>query len=120
MNFAEVLSKTFLLTYEGRINRQRYWAFTLVFALGLGGYVAFLRRQALKDQARKDNRNRRADHTRRIVGRDLEVPGAAHLGPDTVVAIDDDDLELAHLDTMDLTGLIEESRLVSMPQRRAG
>ncbi|MFA5940502.1 MAG: DUF805 domain-containing protein [Sinimarinibacterium sp.] len=31
MNFAEVLTKDFLLTYEGRINRQRYWAFVLVY-----------------------------------------------------------------------------------------
>jgi uncharacterized membrane protein YhaH (DUF805 family) len=31
MNFAEVLTKPFLLSYEGRINRQRYWAFTLVY-----------------------------------------------------------------------------------------
>ena len=37
MNFAEALSRSFLLTYEGRINRQRYWAFTLVF---LAYYVA--------------------------------------------------------------------------------
>lgn len=34
MNFAEVLSKPFLLNYEGRINRQRYWAFFLVYLAG--------------------------------------------------------------------------------------
>ena len=34
MNFSEVLSKPFLLTYEGRINRQRYWAFVLVYLAG--------------------------------------------------------------------------------------
>lgn len=31
MNFAEVLTRPFLLRYDGRINRQRYWAFTLVY-----------------------------------------------------------------------------------------
>jgi uncharacterized membrane protein YhaH (DUF805 family) len=31
MNFAEVFTKDFLLTYEGRFNRARYWAFTLVY-----------------------------------------------------------------------------------------
>ncbi|HEY9547627.1 MAG TPA: DUF805 domain-containing protein [Solimonas sp.] len=31
MNFAEVLTKSFLLSYDGRINRQRYWAFVLVY-----------------------------------------------------------------------------------------
>lgn len=35
MNFAEVLSKPFLLSYEGRINRQRYWAFVLVYIAAL-------------------------------------------------------------------------------------
>ena len=30
MNFAEVLTKDFLLNHQGRINRQRYWAFFLV------------------------------------------------------------------------------------------
>lgn len=30
VNFAEVLTQPFLLSYEGRINRQRYWAFTLL------------------------------------------------------------------------------------------
>jgi len=36
MNFAEVLTKAFLLSYEGRINRARYWAFVLVY---LAGYL---------------------------------------------------------------------------------
>ncbi len=30
MDFKEVLTKEFLLTYTGRINRQRYWAYVLV------------------------------------------------------------------------------------------
>ncbi len=34
MNFKEVFTKEFLLTYEGRINRQRYWAYVLV-AIGV-------------------------------------------------------------------------------------
>ncbi len=36
MNFSEVFTKEFLLTYEGRFNRSRYWAFTLVY---LGAYI---------------------------------------------------------------------------------
>lgn len=35
MNFAEVLTKSFLLSYEGRLNRQRYWAFFLVYIAGI-------------------------------------------------------------------------------------
>ena len=31
MNFAEVFTKDFLFTWQGRINRQRYWAFFLVY-----------------------------------------------------------------------------------------
>ncbi len=31
MNFAEVLTKEFLTTWEGRINRQRFWAYFLVY-----------------------------------------------------------------------------------------
>lgn len=36
MNFGEVFTKEFLLTYEGRFNRSRYWAFTLVY---IGAYI---------------------------------------------------------------------------------
>jgi len=36
MNFAEVFTKEFLLTYEGRFNRSRYWAFTLAY---IGAYI---------------------------------------------------------------------------------
>lgn len=36
MNFAEVFTKEFLLTYEGRFNRSRYWAFTLSY---IGAYI---------------------------------------------------------------------------------
>ena len=35
MNFAEVLTKNFLFTWQGRVNRQRYWAFYLVYLAGL-------------------------------------------------------------------------------------
>lgn len=31
MDFAEVFTKPFLLTYEGRFNRARYWAFALAY-----------------------------------------------------------------------------------------
>lgn len=54
MNFAEVFTKDFLLTYEGRFNRARFWAFTLAYiglsivvgivdsVLGLGGILGLL------------------------------------------------------------------------------
>jgi uncharacterized membrane protein YhaH (DUF805 family) len=35
MNFAEVLTKPFLLSHEGRINRQRYWAFAIIYIAAL-------------------------------------------------------------------------------------
>ncbi|MGH8445523.1 MAG: DUF805 domain-containing protein [Solimonas sp.] len=50
MNFAEVLTQQFLLTYEGRINRQRYWAFVLVYiaaAIVVGIVAAILGIRAL-------------------------------------------------------------------------
>lgn len=31
MNFAEVFTQDFLFTWQGRINRQRYWAFFLAY-----------------------------------------------------------------------------------------
>ncbi len=31
MNFAEVFTKDFLLTYEGRFSRSQYWAYVLVY-----------------------------------------------------------------------------------------
>ena len=34
MNFAEVLTKDFLLNWQGRINRQRYWTFVLLALAG--------------------------------------------------------------------------------------
>jgi uncharacterized membrane protein YhaH (DUF805 family) len=54
MNFAEVLTKEFLTTWEGRINRQRFWAYFLVYVaalmvvtlvenlIGLGGILSTL------------------------------------------------------------------------------
>lgn len=96
------------------------WLLATPFLLGLAGYLYFLRSQALRDRERRTGRQRRAgeghghgfDETRNL-GRFDEVPT-------TVVRIDDDDIELHNLDTVDLTGLYnEEAGLEVAAQRRA-
>ncbi len=98
------------------------WLLALPFLLGLGGYVWFLRSQALHDRARRANRQARAAE-RHHAGYDATEDYdeyAEPLSAGTVVRIDDDDLDLHSMDTIDLTGLYsEESELESMRQRRA-
>ncbi len=92
---------------------------TVPFVLGLGGYLYFLRSQALRDRERRNTRQQRASQ-RRAGGYDA----TADLGrfddlPESVVRIDDDDIELHNLDTVDLTGLYNEEAGEAAAQRRA-
>lgn len=76
-----------------------------LFALGLVGYLWFLRTQAQRDAARRANRLARASHSRLAESHDaFDAEYSAHYS-DTVVALDDDSVEFDHLDTVDLTGL---------------
>jgi hypothetical protein len=92
---------------------------TVPFVLGLGGYLYFLRSQAVRDRERRMTRQQRASR-RRAGGYDA----TAELGrfdelPESVVRIDDDDIELHNLDTVDLTGLYNEEAGEAAAQRRA-
>jgi hypothetical protein len=96
------------------------WFLALPFVVGLGGYVWFLRSQALRDRDRRANR--RTQHvTRRDTGYDAtEEIARFEEAPASMVRIDDDDIELHNMDTIDLTGLYTEDMAAqAAAQRRA-
>jgi hypothetical protein len=103
------------------------WLFAVPFTLGLLGYVVFLRSQAQHDRDRRQNRQLRAAERR---GRGVDMTPAARTAvaepapsmpapAESVVRIDDDDIELHNLDTIDLTGLYSEELAEAAAQRRA-
>ena len=93
-----------LATFVGGLT----WLLAIPFTAGLAGYLYFLRGQALRDRARRENRQHRAMATRtRGVDATEKPVEFAEMGP-TVVRIDDDDFELQNFDTIDLTGLYSE------------
>lgn len=95
------------------------WVLAVPFLLGLGGYLLFLRNQALRDRARRESRQQRAA-ARRPAGYDAtEDVGRFDEAPQNVVRIDDDDIELHSMDTIDLTGLYNEEAAEAAMQRRA-
>jgi hypothetical protein len=95
------------------------WLLAAPFLLGLVGYLWFLRSQALRDRARRENRQSRAA-SRRPAGYDAtEEVARFDEVPDAVVRIDDDDVELMSMDTIDLTGLYNEDMEPAAVQRRA-
>jgi len=85
------------------------WLPALLFLGGLGGYLWFLRTQARRDQDRREGRVTRA-YEARSVGYDAtaEQPPAFAPAPESVVQIDDDDLDLHSMETIDLTGIYSE------------
>jgi hypothetical protein len=95
------------------------WLLATPFLLGATGYLLFLRNQALRDRARRENRQLRAT-ARRPVGYDAtEELGRFEEAPESIVRIDDDDVELMSMDTIDLTGLYNEELAPAAAQRRA-
>jgi uncharacterized membrane protein len=109
------------------------WLIALPFLLGLLGYVLFLRSQAQKDRDRRYNRQQRAV-ARRTRGVDMTADRTASSvpevdeyvdsyamaqAPESVVRIDDDDIELHNMDTIDLTGLYHDEMAEAAAQRRA-
>lgn len=96
------------------------WLPALLCLSGLGGYLFFLRSQALRDRERRLNRQQHAAARRTSDYDATEEIGRFDLAPDTVVRIDDDDIELHNMDTIDLTGLYREDDVpVEVTQRRA-
>lgn len=102
------------------------WLPAAAFGFGLLGYLLFLRSQAQRDRERRYNRQQRASE-RRVRGVDVTASGgsrgrAAAFVPepaDSAVRIDDEDLELQTMDTVDLTGLYSEQLAEASAQRRA-
>lgn len=83
-------------------------AVLVIFGLGLGGYLWFLRSQAQRDAARRASRLARAGAARRAVSHEAFEPAYLARYDDTIVALDDDDPQFDHLDTIDLTGLYHD------------
>ncbi len=95
------------------------WVIAGAFLLGLSGYLLFLRNQALRDRSRRENRQVRAA-TRRPAGYDATSDiDRFDEQPESVVRIDDDDINLHSMDTIDLTGLYGEDLAPAASQRRA-
>jgi len=95
------------------------WLLATPFLVGLAGYLWFLRSQALRDRSRRENRQSRAA-SRRPIGYDATAEDARFDdAPDSVVRIDDDDVELMSMDTIDLTGLYQEDLAPAAAERRA-
>jgi membrane protein implicated in regulation of membrane protease activity len=97
------------------------WLAAVAFLAGLAGYLYFLRSQALRDRERRMSRLQRAG-LRRDEGYEVtEVAERIEHAPESVVRIDDDDIELQSMDTMDLTGLYveDEGQAEAVSERRA-
>ena len=97
------------------------WAVEVPFLLGLSGYLYFLRSQALRDRERRANRLSRTADRHSTVGKNLtdETVAGFEEAPSSMVRIDDDDIELHNMDTIDLTGVYEEELPQVASQRRA-
>ena len=99
---------TIVFVAAGLLRGGSWWLLGGLFALGLAGYLWFLRSQALRDRERRLTRQQRAQQRR---GRDVDATeDDAYFAeaPESVVRIDDDDIELHSMDTIDLTGLYTE------------
>jgi hypothetical protein len=95
------------------------WLLATPFLAGFAGYVWFLRNQALRDRSRRENRQLRAA-SRRPAGYDVtEEVARFEEAPESIVRIDDDDVALMSMDTIDLTGLYNEDMEPAAAQRRA-
>ncbi|MBN9620605.1 MAG: hypothetical protein J0H43_12890 [Actinobacteria bacterium] len=95
------------------------WLVAVPFLLGLVGYVWFLRNQALNDRSRRELRQARAE-SRRPASYDVtEEVGRFEPPAESIVRIDDDDVELMSMDTIDLTGLYNEDMAPAAAERRA-
>ena len=91
----------------------------VAFSACLGGYLYFLRSQALKDRDRRQNRLSRSSLAQ-ASSYDVTEEIPVYSGAETVVRIDDDDVELYGMaDTVDLTGLYQDEEFDDRAMRRA-
>jgi hypothetical protein len=93
------------------------WLVAGAFVLGLVGYLYSLRKQALRDRDRRAARQLRAAHRPSEVD---DTRPAFVRAPDSMVRIDDEDIELYAMDTVDLTGVYDDGIEYAEEQRRAG
>ena len=114
-----LIGGSLIFTLAALVMGGRMWWLDAPFLIGLAGYTWFLRNQALRDRSRRESRQRRAA-SRRPAGYDA-TEDVEHLEqmPESVVRIDDDDVELMSMDTIDLTGLYQEDLAPASTQRRA-
>ena len=115
-----LIAGAFLFTVLAVLMGGMLWLLDTPFLLGTAGYLYFLRTQALHDRDRRANRLQRA-RDRRDSGYEVtEDVARFDEAPESVVRIDDDDIELQSLDTIDLTGLYSEDlEAEPVAQRRA-
>ena len=91
----------------------------LLFTASLASYLLFLRNQALRDRDRREQRQQRSGLTKPR-GYDATEQFPYRADSDTVVRIDDEDVELRGVaDTVDLTGLYVEEQFDERSMRRA-
>lgn len=97
------------------------WVPAILFLAGVGGYLFFLRHLALKDQARRLGQGSVERQSAADFGADQSATPQPRFAPppESVVRIDDDDLELQNMDTIDLTGVYSEELVEQSAQRRA-
>ena len=93
------------------------WFIAGAFVLGMVGYFYSLRKQALRDRERRAARQLRAAHRPSEV--DATRSSLAR-PPDSAVRIDDEDVELYAMDTVDLSGVYVERVEYIEEHRRAG
>jgi|GEM_PF-2692395 len=95
------------------------WTVGLLFLASLGGYLFFLRNQALHDRDRRQQRQQRSGLARPR-GYDATEQFPFRAEPEDAVRIDDEDVELRGIaDTIDLTGLYVEEEFDERSMRRA-
>jgi heme exporter protein D len=95
------------------------WVVGLLFLASLASYLLFLRNQALHDRERRQQRQQRSGLAKPR-GYDATEQLPYRADADTVVWIDDEDVELRGVaDTVDLTGLYVEEQFDERSMRRA-
>jgi hypothetical protein len=95
------------------------WLVALAFTGSLGGYLLFLRNQALRDRDRRQSRMQRSG-LRPATGYEATERFSHQAAESTAVRIDDEDVELRGMaDTIDLTGLYVDEEYDEHAMRRA-
>jgi hypothetical protein len=95
------------------------WTVGLLFLASLASYLLFLRNQALHDRDRRQQRQQRSGLAKPR-GYDATEQFPYRADAETVVRIDDEDIELRGMaDTVDLTGLYVEEQFDERSMRRA-